>query len=116
MESFCLKEPGLLGYVETSWGLLLGVLVSAVSGGAIVSSLTAYMGDQTSYEEQGVLMGLFSTSGDIGSMLGPLIALSIAPALNLNYIYFFSLLIYIFGMALVGIRIKLDSSRTVSEA
>lgn len=86
---------GIAGFVALAVGrsptvLLLGVLLAAVSNGAGLTVLAARLGDLMPPGQEGVVMGIYATAGDVGSTLGPVVAFGLLPILNVGRIYLLS--------------------------
>jgi MFS family permease len=99
--SFILGVSGfiVLAFASSSSAILLGVVLGAISSGAALAVLTAYMGDQTPPGKQAIAMGVYATTGDIGSTLGPLIAFALVPLVDIKWVYFFSVFVFIVGLS-----------------
>lgn len=67
--------------------LIFATLVSALAYGATQALSTALVGDLSKKEEYGMHLGLFNTSGDLGSAIGPLVAYALLPITGLPAIY-----------------------------
>lgn len=83
---------GMLGYLIIGLAdnlpiLLMGIIVSACSAGATISVLVAWLGDLITDDQRGMVMGLYSTFGDVGSTLGPIFAYSLFPLIGLRNVY-----------------------------
>ena len=79
---------------------LIGIVLGAFSGGSLLATLTAFMGDHIPPEKMGSGMGLFSTAGDMGSTLGPLVAFSLVAVMDLKWVYLLSMLVFVAGLGL----------------
>ncbi|MDR3573018.1 MAG: MFS transporter [Anaerolineaceae bacterium] len=79
---------------------LAGIILGAFSGGALLTVLTAFLGDHIPAEKMGSGMGLFATAGDVGSTLGPIVAFSLVAVMDLKWIYLLSLLVFAVGLGL----------------
>jgi len=71
---------GLLGVVPTLIATLVGVAAIGVGVGGTNPPLLAYLGDISPNQDTGKIGGIYNAFGDVGSTIGPLIAL---PAANL---------------------------------
>ena len=69
------------------WLVGAGVLFVAIVYGVVPSLLVAWMGDLTSEEGRGQILGIFQTMGDLGSGLGPLVAYALLPLLGIGAVY-----------------------------
>jgi MFS family permease len=97
---------GLLSLASSSWGIVLGVLLGAVSAGATLAALTAHVGDRAPAGSEGAVMGAYATAGDMGSMAGPFVAFALAASVGLRWVYALCTLAFLLGLALVwcGVR------------
>jgi len=107
---------GAVSFVLLAFGnslavIVLGIVFSAVSVGTGLAILTAYLGDQTPPGRQGVVMGLYATVGDVGSMAGPFLAFALAEVIELKWIYLTSVLIFVGGAGLVWLNRKYESAK-----
>jgi MFS family permease len=66
---------------------LAGALLAAVSGGSIPALVPAIVGDQTDSGSQGKALGLVYSVGDLGSAIGPPVALGLYPQIGLAPVY-----------------------------
>jgi MFS family permease len=101
----------LITLTSSTLALLLGLMLSALSGGYLVVVLTAYMGDQTPPEKQGMMMGAFATVGDIGGMIGPLVVFALMPLYGLKCIYLSCLVLEVIGLGLTLVPILFSAPR-----
>lgn len=67
--------------------LVIATVVSALAYGATQALSTALLGDLSAREEYGRNVGLYNTSGDLGSAIGPLVAYALLPLTGLPAIY-----------------------------
>ena len=74
--------------VPTLVGIVTGGVVAAVGGGAVGPVLKAYLGDISPPEDVGKLGGAYNVFGDIGSILGPIVALPAASRVGFDAVYF----------------------------
>ena len=74
--------------VPTLVGIVIGGVVAAVGGGAVGPVLKAYLGDISPPEDVGKLGGAYNVFGDIGSILGPIVALPAASRMGFDAVYF----------------------------
>ena len=81
--------------------LLIGVVVGAVAGGTLSTTLPAYLGDTAPEDQRGAALGVYATFGDAGSMLGPFLTLALVPLVGLAPVYLFAALIFIGGMGII---------------
>ncbi len=92
---------GLLASASSLWLVVLGVAVGAVSTGAVAAALTAYVGDLTPPGRQGMVMGVYATAGDLGSMAGPFLAFALLSLLDLRWVYWLCTLTFFVGLWLI---------------
>ena len=77
----------LLGLVPTAAGAAVGVALVGVGVGGTNPPLLAYLGDISPADDLGKLGGAYNTFGDLGSTLGPLVALPLATRLPVTTLY-----------------------------
>lgn len=65
----------VLALVQTLWSTLLGVALVGIGVGGTNPPLLAYLGDISPADDTGKLGGAYNVFGDLGSTLGPLVAL-----------------------------------------
>ena len=90
----------VLAFSENIPWALLGIILGALSGGSLLSVLTAFLGDHIPAEKMGSGMGLFATAGDVGSTLGPVVAFSLVAVIDLKWVYLLSMLVFVAGLGL----------------
>jgi MFS family permease len=95
---------GLLSFAASPGAIMLGVALSAVSGGAASATLAAQVGDLTPSGREGVVMGAYATAGDIGSMAGPFLAFALLSVMNLQWVYLLCTFIFLVGLWLIWRR------------
>lgn len=69
------------------WPLIVGVVIISVGGGILAPALTAFVGDLTPVDREGVAMGTFATAGDVGSAAGPILAYALVTSFALAWVY-----------------------------
>ncbi|MCX7840127.1 MAG: MFS transporter [Anaerolineae bacterium] len=67
--------------------LIGATVVSALAYGATQALSTALLGDLSKKDEYGKNVGIYNTSGDLGSAIGPLVAYALLPITGLPAIY-----------------------------
>jgi MFS family permease len=92
---------GLLFRATSLWAIVLGVLLSAVSGGAGLATLAALVGDLAPPGREGTVMGAYAAAGDVGSMAGPFLAFVLASAVGLQWVYLLCTLAFLAGLGLI---------------
>jgi len=68
----------VLAFVPTTVGTVVGVALVGVGVGGTNPPLLAYLGDISPEEDLGKLGGVYNVFGDLGSTVGPLVALPVA--------------------------------------
>ncbi len=71
------------------WAMPIGVAMVSLAAGALITVLTALVGDRAKGNRQGVTMGGLATAGDIGAATGPLMAYALVVWLDLRWVYLF---------------------------
>lgn len=71
------------------WAVPVGVILIALSTGALMTTLIALVGDLADRSRPGVTMGSLATAGDIGSAAGPLLAYALLSIVDLQWVYLF---------------------------
>jgi len=74
--------------VPTLPGIVVGGVVAAVGGGAVGPVLKAYLGDISPSQDVAKLGGAYNVFGDLGSILGPIVALPAASTMGFDVVYF----------------------------
>jgi MFS family permease len=92
---------GLLFRATTLWAIVLGIVLSAVSGGAGLATLAALVGDLAPPGREGTVMGAYAAAGDVGSMAGPFLAFALASAVGLQWVYLLCALAFLAGLGLI---------------
>jgi MFS family permease len=97
---------GIAGFAilatTTSLGAIIaGVALGALCTGAVLTGLTAWIGDLAPAGRQGAAVGAFATAGDVGSTAGPLVAFGLLPLAGLRSVYLLSALILAGGLLLL---------------
>jgi MFS family permease len=89
---------GLLFFATSLWAIVVGVALGAISAGAALATLAAYIGDVTPSDRQGTVMGVYAAAGDIGSTTGPLLAFALLSFANLQWVYLVCAFISLLGI------------------
>ena len=84
--------------------ILAGVLVGALSASVMLVTLPALVGDEAPDQSRALVSGQLVAAGDVGSTLGPFLALNLAPLVGLEPVYL--LCVVLFGVGLVLLRTK----------
>lgn len=74
--------------VPTLTGIVAGGVVAAIGGGAADPVLQAYLGDISPPGDVAKLGGAYNVFGDLGGILGPVIALPAASSVGFDAVYF----------------------------
>jgi MFS family permease len=98
---------GLLSFATSLGIILLGIVLSAVSGGAALATLAAQVGDLTPPGSEGVVMGAYATAGDVGSMAGPFLAFALLSVADLRWAYLLCTFAFMAGLWLIW-RLQTD--------
>ncbi|HSM26247.1 MAG TPA: MFS transporter [Anaerolineaceae bacterium] len=72
---------------ENIWISIIGVLLSAVAGGSIPALIPAIIGDHVQQNQQSRSLGWIFSFGDLGSAIGPPIALALVEIIDLPTIF-----------------------------
>jgi MFS family permease len=90
LPSLCVMAVGFVtvAMVPTLAGIVAGGVVAAVGGGAAGPVLKAYLGDISPSGDVAKLGGAYDVFGDLGGILGPVIALPAASRLGFDAVYF----------------------------
>ncbi len=92
----------LLALTESLTAIVSGILLSALSAGVGMAALSATLGDMTTEEQRGILVGTYATAGDCGSAAGPLLAYALASVVPLTWAY--GICALAFGAGLILLR------------
>ena len=90
LPSLCVMAVGFVtvAMVPTLAGIVAGGVVAAVGGGAAGPVLKAYLSDISPSGDMAKLGGAYDVFGDLGGILGPVIALPAASRLGFEAVYF----------------------------
>ena len=91
-----------LGLVPTAAGTVLGVALVGVGVGGTNPPLLAYLGDISPAGDLGKLGGVYNVFGDLGSTLGPLVALPVAARVSVTTEYLGCVVLVVLVAVLVG--------------
>lgn len=78
---------GVVATVPTLRGVLVGAVAAGIGGGAASPVLYAYLGDVSPSTDVGKLGGAFNVFGDVGAILGPVLALPVASSVGFDALY-----------------------------
>jgi len=92
---------GLLAAWPTLVGALVGVSLIGVGVGGTNPPLLAYLGDITPSDDVGKFGGVYNVFGDLGSTLGPLVALPVAGVVGYGVEYVACVVLVALAVALV---------------
>lgn len=107
---------GIVGFVilaaaQTVLFIVLGVLASAASATVLLVVLPALAGDEAPPAQRARVTGQLVAAGDVGSTVGPFLALNLAPLLPLEWIY-----LACAGLYAAGLVLMVERSRIVQPA
>jgi DHA1 family multidrug resistance protein-like MFS transporter len=83
----------VLGFVPTPTGILVGIALTGVGVGGTGPPLMAYLGDIAPGGDVGKLGGVYNVFGDLGSTLGPLVALPLTAYVTVGEEYLLCVLV-----------------------
>jgi len=72
---------------QNIWVSILGVILAAIAGGSIPALIPAIIGDQVPQHQQSRSLGYIFSFGDLGSAIGPPIALSLVGLISLPTLF-----------------------------
>jgi MFS family permease len=72
---------------QNIWVSIIGAVLAAIAGGSIPALIPAIIGDQVPQHQQGRSLGYIFSIGDLGSAIGPPIALSLVGIINLPTLF-----------------------------
>lgn len=90
----------VIGYSSSLQWITLGILLNAISGSALLVLLGTALGDISPEGEEGQIVGIYATFGDMGSALGPLFAYLILPIVSLPTVYMLCGVLFLVGLIL----------------
>jgi DHA1 family multidrug resistance protein-like MFS transporter len=102
----------MIGFSRTQPGLAFSAILTAFSGGAVMVLLMALIGDHA-HDSTGAAMGKFAMMGDLGSSIGPALALVLIPLIGISQVY--SISAFLFLLCTLFLLIPLQS-RTADPA
>jgi MFS family permease len=82
--------------------IVAGVIVGAVSASIVLVVMPALVGDHTPSHKRGRVIGQLVAGGDVGSTMGPFLALSAAPLLGLHWIYLLCAALFAVGWVMLS--------------
>ena len=97
----------ILLFAQSVLPILAGVLVGALSASVLLVTLPALVGDEAPAQSRAQVSGQLVAAGDIGSTIGPFLALNLAPLAGLGPVYL--LCAGLFG---VGLLLTLQIKRS----
>lgn len=77
----------LLLAAQNIWISILGVILAAIAGGSIPAMIPAIIGDQVPQHQQSRSLGYIFSFGDLGSAIGPPIALAMVEIISLPSLF-----------------------------
>ncbi|PKO05439.1 MAG: hypothetical protein CVU41_12470 [Chloroflexi bacterium HGW-Chloroflexi-3] len=72
---------------QNIWVSILGVILAAIAGGSIPALIPTIIGDQVPQHQQGRSLGYIFSFGDLGSAIGPPIALTLVGIISLPTLF-----------------------------
>jgi MFS family permease len=89
LPSLCVMAVGFVtvAAVPTVTGIVAGGIVAAAGGGAVGPVLKAYLGDISPPGDVAKLGGAYNVFGDLGSILGPIVALPAASRVGFDAVF-----------------------------
>jgi MFS family permease len=78
---------GFLALGAGLWSILVGVVLTALSDGALPTAAAALVGDISAENRRGAAVAIYATVGDLGAGLAPLTAYALASAWGLEDVY-----------------------------
>ncbi|MFC7135606.1 MFS transporter [Halobaculum litoreum] len=100
----------LAALVPTTGGVLAGVALVGGGAGLAGPPLLAYLGDIAPGGDAGKLGGVYNVFGDLGSTLGPLVALPLASAIGLSGEYLACAGLVVVAGAIAATTLRDDST------
>lgn len=110
--ALCVMTTGfvLVALVPTMVGIVTGGVVAAAGGGAVGPVLKAYLGDISPPGDVAKLGGAYDTFGDLGGILGPVIALPAASIVGYDALYLGCAAVGALAMVLIGRTLQATAS------
>lgn len=105
----------VLGLVPTTAGAFVGIALCGFGVGGVGPPMMAYLGDISPDADVGKLGGVYNVFGDLGSTLGPIVALPIAAVYPVAAEYLAAAFLVTGTAALVGVTFANDDGRPVGE-
>ena len=101
---------------QNIWISILGVILAAIAGGSIPALIPAIIGDQVPQYQQGRSLGYIFSFGDLGSAIGPPIALSLVGIISLPTLFMIcSILLLITGLFTTLFAIKENNLKKINK-
>ncbi len=101
-----------LGTLSIIPAILLGITLTSLCEGVLLTVLPAIIGDQAAESQRGRSMGLIFVAGDLGSALAPMIAYSVLALIPLRQVYLASSGAFGLGLILVVAGLIYSRKRT----
>lgn len=93
------------------WVSIVGVILSAVAGGAIPALIPAIIGDQVEPRAQSRSLGTIFTFGDLGSAIGPPLALGLVGLISLHTLFLgCAVLLLLTGVFTAGLALQEETN------
>ncbi|MBN2048644.1 MAG: MFS transporter [Anaerolineaceae bacterium] len=98
----------LLVFTSSGLSVIAGVLITAIGAGILSPGVSAYLGDRAENEQQGLLVGVYATAGDVGSWIGPMFVLSLQALLGLPLIMGATSAVYLMAGGWTALRRRVE--------
>lgn len=93
------------------WISILGVILSAIAGGSIPALIPAIIGDQVPYTQQSRSLGWVFSFGDLGSAIGPPIALALVGIIGLQALFLWCAILLVFTGTITIFQALLENNK-----
>jgi len=99
------------------WTTVMGALLSAITGGGIQAMAPSLIGDSASGKQHGRTLSIVFTIGDLGSAIGPPLALFLIPLTGISRVYIYCAFIFIISLLhAVYLSIRENSEKNAGPA
>jgi len=93
---FIIGTIGMLLMASISiWTAVTGALLSAITGGGIQALAPSLVGDSTTGKQHGRALSIVFTVGDLGSAIGPPLALFLIPLYSIRFMYIICAILFL---------------------
>lgn len=104
----------MIGFSRTQAALAVSAVLTAFSGGAIMVLLMALIGDHT-HDSTGAAMGKFAMMGDLGSSIGPALAMVLIPLIGISRVYSLSAILFLLCTVFLFIPLQSQAESLAQE-